>query len=253
MSIRRFNFTERQRIAHQDVAIYLSENSDSRSFDAAFDWRKYTLPAQAPVIVEAYRQTTVRRYSFGRVANTSAEEATVLEGFGNSDGVLFRIKVVDADGSGRLLAEADKLHPSDPKSTNRRSLIRVADADLGGELWRLSFDDGEPLLEIEQSFARESLLNSFHFQCLVYPQILRETLRAALDEGFDDDEGDASWQAKFISFGERLARANAPDVDSTGLDNVREEWITSAVTAFCKRHRVARKYADVALTGGTEE
>jgi len=252
MSIRRFNYTERKRLAQRDVAIYLLDEGESHSFDADFDLAGYNLPSDARVVVEAYRQTTVRRYAFGHVANPGAKGPTGLEDFGDSSGVLFRTKVVDAGDSGRLLAEADRLHAAGPKDANRPSLIRVADADLDGEIWRLSFDAGGPLLELERKFARETLLNSPHFKCLVYPQVFRDLLRRALDEGLDDAEDEVSWQSKAVSYGQRLCGEDAPDGDDSGDDDAREDWITMAVTRFCKRHHLARKYTDVVIGGGAE-
>jgi len=186
------------------------------------------------------------------VAAPKSEDATDLRDFGDSSGVLFRVKVVDAGGSGRLLAAADRLHTSDPKTANRRSLIRVASAPLDGEIWRFSIDSGGPILEFEQEFARESLLNSPHFMCLVYPQVLRELLRRALDDGIDDDE-ESSWQSKALSLGKRLSGKSAPENDPQGDDRACEEWIETVVTTFCKRHHVVRKYANVATDGGLEE
>jgi hypothetical protein len=251
MSIRRFNYTERQRLNTRDVAIYVEEQGDSRSFDATFDLNRYHLPSTARVIVEAYRQTTVRRYAFGLVANPSAEGPTDLGDFGDSSGVLFRTKVVDATGSGRLLAVADRIHTADPKTANCRALIRVASAPLDGEIWRFSIDPGGPLLEFETKFPRESLLTSPHFICLVYPQVLRELLRRALDEGLDDED-EGSWQSKAVFFGQRLSGKKAPEEDATGDDRASEEWINRAVTAFCKQHHLGRKYAN-AISGGGDE
>jgi len=251
MSIRRFNYTERQRLHTSDVAIYLDEESaSSYSFDAIFDLARYRLPPNAQIIVEAYRQTIVRRYAFGRVANPSAEGPTDLGDFRDSSGVLFRAKVVDPSGSGRLLAAADRLHTADSKTANRRSLIRVASAPLDGEIWRFSIDMGEPLLEVEQKFARESLLNSPHFICLVYPQIVRELLRRALDDD-PDDEDETSWQSKAVSFGERLSGKKAPENVEAG-DDARDDWIEAVVTTFCKRHHLVRKYGDIDIDGESD-
>lgn len=249
MSIRRFNYTKRQRLAHRDVAIYVRDDGASHSFDAAFDLHGYELPTSARVIVEAYRQTTVRRFAFGTVANPQANASTNLEGFGDWSGVLFRAKIVDASGDGRLIAEADRVHAAGPKQGTRRALLRVAEEELNGELWRLTFDAGGPLLLLEKRFTRESLLSSVEFRCFVYPQVFRELLRRALDEWDEDSDEEGSWQSKVVAHGRRLC---GREVSENEDDDAQEDWVTAAVTAFCRKHRLVRAYADSIDGGGAE-
>ena len=239
MSIRRFNYTERKRIARSDVRVSLVEYGGRTSFDIAFDLAGYDLPADARLVVEAYRQTAVRRFEFGHVGNPVPAGPTSLDEFTSPQDLLFRAKVVDSAGSGRLLAEADQIQATDHQSVGRRSLIRVADGDLGSELWCLFFDAGGPVLQLERRIPREALLNSPHFKCLVYPQVFRQLLWKAL-EGWDDDhENEDAWEVRAVRYAIKICENEPP---TTQDDDLREDWISTATRAFCRKHDFAHQY-----------
>jgi hypothetical protein len=247
MSIRRFNYTERKRIARRDVQVSLVNHGGSASFDVMFSLAEYELPADARVVLEAYRQTTVRRFNFGHVVNPKPDGATSLEEFSDPQEVLFRAKIVDGSGSGRLLAEADQISTSNPDEGARKSFIRVKDADLQGEFWTISFDAAGPVLELERSLPRESLLNSPQFRCFVLPQVFRELMRKALDGWDDDPEDESTWQVRAVRAAERLCGREAPTTED---EDDRDDWVTTATRAFCRKHDFVRRYAEEVLRGG---
>ena len=250
MSVRHFNYTARKRLLHADTSVTLIQTSDTLSFDAQLNLTSYDLPANALVILEAYRHTSLRRYRFGRVASPRPEEPTDLTGLPDSDTLLFRVKIVDAaPDSGKLLAEADRIRPTDPEGGDRLSLVHVRETELSGELWRLTFDKDFPVLLLEKRFGpRELLLGSPHFRWLVLPQLYRELLREAFKSDVDDedDESVQSWQAQIVRQAASNTSESPPDNDG---ENQREEWITSAVRAFCRRHAFAQRYRTVLFPG----
>ena len=250
MSVRHFNYTSRQRLRQADTLVTLLRVEDDVSFEANIRLDDYDLPADGIVVVEAYRQTSMRRFRFGRVANPHPEGPTDLSGLPHSDALLFRVKVIDATGSGRLLAEADRISPVDPEGGDRPSLVRVRETDLSGELWQLSLEEDGPVLLLEKRYGpREVLLGSAHFRWLVIPQLYRELLRAALLEFEDDEDNGAStaWHAQLV----RQAVTTAGDVPSERDSDELENWITSAVRALCRRNGFAQRYS-VELFGGSE-
>lgn len=245
MSVRHFNYTSRKRILHSDTSIFLSRRDEEVSFDAQLRLQRYDLPPGASVVVEAYRQTVLKRFAFGTAANARPEGSTRLDAFPDVDALLFRVKVVDQQ-SGLLLAEADKIKPADPDGGDRPSFLSVRADSLSGEAWMLSFEDDQPVLIIEKAHGPyQSLLASPQFRWLVLPQILRSLLERALTEDPEDvlDESASSWQSAVVRLARSLTGANPPEVDD---DQLVDDWITTAVRAFCRQHGFAQRYhADV--------
>src|SRR5262245_16465362 len=111
---RRFNYTGRVRIRRDDVRVALVRNDDgSTAFDDELALASYGLPADAQIVVEAYRSGTAWiRFPFGTVGNPSKPTKTKLEGFDSPEAVLFRVKVTSpAERHGQLLAAADRIRP----------------------------------------------------------------------------------------------------------------------------------------------
>ncbi len=251
MSVRHFNYTHRKRLLHSDTSIALSRREDEVSFDVQLRLASYDFPGDARLVVEAYRQTSLKRFGFGTVSNPRPMGSTLLDGFPDVESLLFRVKVIDLP-SGKLLAEADRIKPADPDGGERPSFLRVRSDHLSGEAWKLEFEDDYPILVIEKSYGPyQSLLASPHFRWLVLPQLLRSLLERALREDLDDvvEESATSWQSAVLRQARLLTGTTPPD---EGDEQVIAEWITSAVRAFSRRHGLAQRYhADV--FGGSEE
>jgi hypothetical protein len=252
MSTRHFNYTSRRRILQRDVQIVLRSTETDAYFDAFLRLHEYELPPTSRVIVEAYRQTDVRRYDFGTAANPVARDATDLSGLPDSDSLLFRVKVIEANGpsAGKLVAEADALRAVDASSAQRPSIVRVREVRLSGELWRLEFENESPILLLEERAGpRQVFVASREFKWLVLPTIFRELLREATARSIEDDDPGASetWRAKILAQARSLAGeppANHDDSDElTG-------WINSAVNSFCRLNSFAQQYGYGLLSGG---
>lgn len=245
MGVRRFNYTNRKRIRHAHSLVSLSRSGDELSFDVQLVLHEYEVPGSAVVVVEAYRQTLLRRYPFGTVANPRPEGSTSLSGFSDVGALLFRIKVVDPS-SGLLLAEADRIRPIDPEDGERPSFLAVRGDNLSGEAWKLEFENDHPVLVIEKQYGPyQILLASPHFRWLVLPHVLRSLLQRALtDEPEDlDDPSADSWQHAVVRLAVALTGSIPPEGDD---EERREEWITDSVRAFCRRHGLPQKHhADV--------
>lgn len=250
MGIRRFNYTGRKRIKREDAIIRLLVDGDPPSFDARLSLSHYDLPADSHVYIEAYRQTQVRRYRFGRVSLPRPEEPTYLAGLPDPGTLLFRVKIVDAyHNVGRLLAEADRIPLMDADGGKQTSLLRVREQDLGGELWRLDFPDDVPLLLLEKRYGpHHLLLSSPHFRWLVLPEILRQLLDRALAVDWDDEEEEGtSWEAQIVRHAVALAGSEPPEDEQD--EDGRANWVVSAVKAFCRQHGFAHRYAGQLFDG----
>lgn len=251
MGNRRFNYTERRRIRHEDVAIRLGGTAEAPTFDATMELSAYQLPDTAGVFVEAYRQTSARRFSFGKAGKVVAPADRSLRGMPDPGSLLFRVKVVELEnGRGRLLAEADQLKALEPEGGGRRSLVDVREADLAGELWHLSLESERPMLLVERRYGpREMILSMPHFRWLVLPQVLRDLLRRAIRDGAheDDDPIPTDWRTQVMTQAEGLAgECPSGDLQDDDVTN----WITSVVRAFCRKHGFAQRHATAIFGGG---
>lgn len=249
MSVRHFNYTSRKRILHSDTSIVLSRHDEQVSFDAQLRLGHYELPPSASVVVEAYRQTLLKRYAFGTAANARPLAPTRLDAFPDADALLFRVKVIDQQ-SGLLLAEADKIKPADPDGGDRPSFLSVRADSLSGEAWLLAFEDDQPVLIIEKAYGTyQSLLASPHFRWLVLPQVLRSLLERALTEDLEDilHDSASTWQSAVIRLAMTLTGAKPPETDD---EHLVDDWITTAIRSFCRQHGFAQRYHAAVFQGG---
>src|SRR6266571_2707793 len=104
--IRRINYTGRRRINREDVKIVIYDgNGGPAKFDARLELSSYSLPPDAIVFVEAYRQTFLMRFNFGSISRIELPSDRFLTEFESPEGILFRVKVTSkSPEQGKLLA-----------------------------------------------------------------------------------------------------------------------------------------------------
>lgn len=258
---RRLNYTSRHRILREHAQIVTHDGAAGAppTFDATLTLGGYNLPSPARVYVEAYRQTAWQRFDYGTIGVFAPPENRLLTEFGEGDGVLFRVKVVEPppEGGGgsakaaKILAQADQIKPD--QAGKRRSLLDVIPGDFRDEVWRLEWDhDGRPLLAVSRHLApnRFDLMKDAAFRSLALPEILRQVLAAALEEELDLEGDDReTWEGKWV----RMVRGatGAPDpTDVRDDDNEREAWVDDAVARFCRKQGVGRTFGKYWQSGG---
>lgn len=249
----RLNWTERRRIRRTDALIAVDRSSQPASFTATLLLSDYDLPMDARVVLEAYRQTTWRRFDYGTVALPRPTVPCTLEAFGSADAILFRLKILASNSDdGRILAEADRLRVTDPdnEDASRRSLLPTRGDDLGEEVYQLSFDgpNESPMLTLNNRLGDwRQTARTAQFRALVYPQLLRLIIARAIS-GYDEDDG--GWQADWISFARGVPGAGAvPDVREPDSEECRA-WIADVVSAFCRNQQFLTRYSSLLTEGG---
>ncbi len=238
--IRRLNGTGRQQIgrAHAAVSLRPAESGEPPVFDLQLDLASYRFPPDARVRVEAWRSNTVQRWDFGAAGAPAPPTEADRRMTEVPEASKFRVLVVAGDGSGRLLGHAPSITPTLPQ----RSLLAVREADddeLGGEVWRVDFGDGDlPQLLVNSAVGgiSEVVRSDRGFRALVMPAVLRAVLiHALVHERADPDDGDGDWDGWF-----RLAVGLLPDTEiprlppdaaSTDL-GAAMHWIDAVVRAF---------------------
>ena len=250
--IRRFNYTGRKKIFREDVPISLTGSKPIWGFD--IDLKRiseYGFPPNARVYVEAYEQTSYMRFDFGSVEKIAllSKDVRILSEFEGSDGVRFRVKVVDPSLDAKLLAEADGILPLAPEESeqNKLPLLPVRHHDLGQELWKIDFEEGtenRPTLLVNKFIEdRTAFVRSPLFMSLVWPNIFREILVRILviDEYKELDEQE-NWRCLWLNFARTFfpGQPLPPDQDQEGI----YEWISDTVSAFCVKSTLLAKYKE---------
>ena len=141
---RRFNSTGRNRIPRSHVEIKLQEPLDAGAFPVASAQSiSLVLTCLSPrtVEIEAYFRSSSMRFPCGTVASISTPTTMELSEIDRGGAVRFRLLVIDADQSGRIIAAADGLRPArERNSPDRQSLLPLRETDLGDQLWKVDVD-----------------------------------------------------------------------------------------------------------------
>lgn len=236
MTTRHFNYTDRQRIARSDVQIRLEPADSVQAFSAWYKLADYNLPDTAEVVVEAHIGWTVMRFHFGTVGVRTEPRNTELSEFDVLAGVRFRLKVLGTgDNSGLILAEANNLVPSGTDKDHERSFVVVRPADLGPIVWRLSFDESQPVVEVNDKLGDwRGFLRRAGIRSLILPEIVRQVFREAINN--EADAGDQqAWQAQARKLAEKLSTSRYPRTEDE-----EEEWLDNIVHSFAVRHHLWR-------------
>lgn len=251
---RRFNYTERQKINREDITIRLVQHDGHLSFDADLRFAGYGLDSIQPppqVFVEAYRgaSTLWRRFDFGRISTLQPPDDRSLDEFAVPQGILFRVKVTATgqDALGRLVAEADVIHPQLPCDQDSFGLPLIQHMpanDIGDELWRTDFSGNMPLLKINSRVpvGVDQFLSDPQYRAVFAPAVMRQVLTRILiiDRDSYDPDDSTCWQARWLNFAGGLSgigecpEAEAADGRLTNLEEL-EIWIDEAVTEFACR------------------
>lgn len=242
--IRRLNYTGRIKVHRTDVRLATREVGGALSFDADLRLIDYELPAEALVFVEAYRQTTWMRFSFGTVAAMQPPVDLWLNEFDSPDGILFRVKVTQAKDEHVLLAVADRIPLAQPdQNADQESLLEAVPWELGDELWRLDLD-GEPRLLVNVSATADwrQLAKSPVFVALVYPAVLRQILMNILAQEHRDTDDDSDWRSKWLRFATLLPGVDPELPAKDADDDEYRRWSDDAVTAFAKKLTLKEKF-----------
>lgn len=241
--ISRINRTERKRILKRDIELKLraAEDEDAPIFDLDMQLGDYDFPESAYVRAEAWRGHAVQRWDYGTVGNMRQPSDARRRLTDVPPSARFRVFVVAADGSGKLLGHASNLMPELPLN----SRLPLEERDLGEVVWRVDFDgeDGNPVLLVNRNVAgiSEAVRHDPTFRSLVMPEVFRSILtRMVLIDRADPADTEGPWADWFD-----LARAYLPteeppspptvDASETGDAHDAHQWIDAVVSALADK------------------
>ena len=236
--LRRYNYTGRSTIAkqHAVVEIRRAERGAAPIFDVNLKLDSYNFEPDASVRVEASRGNIGQRWSFGTVGSLTPPPDANRRLTEVPDGAQFRVVVVASDGSGRLLGACEKISPELPE----RSLIALKATDLGGEVWRLDFGEGDlPVLLVNSQLEMmsEAARSDHQFRSLVMPQVFRSVLNQIMfvERADFDDGNEEGWYQGWLRLAKTLVEDHPPNVtqsDSESERSAAQDWIDRVVDAF---------------------
>jgi hypothetical protein len=246
---RRLNSTGRKRITRDRIVIELFPSLDTVAFPSAtaqINLEGLDLERMARVVLEAYFRSSSMRFPCGTLEALHIPTRMHLTDIDRGGAVQFRLLVIAADDSGRILASAEGLKPlQKTDSPDRQPLLRLRETDIGEELWRVDLDDRNgPWLVINSRVP--GLASQLRSSSLVQGLILPHALRAVLDglPAEDAEADDDDWGNDWRKFLEQLDMQTEPDDPSD--DESRHDWIEEAVERFCS----LRKFAELLRNEG---
>lgn len=244
--IRHFNYTGRKKIPAAAVTIQVGPERKVRA-----SWKspeELGVPASGSVYVEAFTSGSpfVERFAFGTVGTPETPSNAVLPEW-MGDSVAYNFKVVDEVGEvGRLIAIAANVsHKGEgDEEAGQQSILPVNPADLGNQVWRLTFSHGRPWLEVNNRIdgIMETARSDRRFFALVFPAVVREILtRILVVQEFTDPDADRDdWKVQWLRWGvhwhpdhEHPAEGERDEQEDSWL-----AWIEEVCSAFCDRHDV---------------
>lgn len=247
--IKRVNSTGRKRIANDRIRIVVLDG-DPRTFEAELDLEGLNVPEDAAVVLEAAcaGSNTIPRFEWGTVGQLQPAVDRSLRGLAGRN-VYFTLKVIDrSDQFGRILGLAEVVRPirgGEQTETKRRGLLPVESADLGNEVWKLSFDHGddvyllvnEKLPEIRDRMRTDGVMFS-----LIYSAALRQILPRAIQEEIDEDGAEEHWASLWLQFGKQLhpEEQAAPNRDDD--DDSINAWVDDVVGQFCQQQQMLKRF-----------
>lgn len=249
----RINYTGRQRIAREAVRLRVRSMPAAPVLDVlSLGLDSVRVPAEAEVVVEAYRQTAYMRFYAGTVANPVLFTDELLYQFDAPESIRFRVKVVGTgEQRGKVLAQADQIRAAleDAETPPQTSLLVIAPKPLGQILWRLEFNNDEPELMVNSDVGDwKTFAATPAFQAFVLPEVLRQIASWVLTEVKSMDDDDESVLALWVKFFGTIGY-DPKEVDDS--DESKKNWIEDVVAYFGRAHRFRDLVRD--LTGEVEE
>lgn len=219
-------------IDRQRVTIEVTRDSEARyAALTKLDLAGYQLPLDLQLILIARAGATFCRIPLGTLGSWNRSPCR-LDDLDPRGFLRFRV-LIHAANDPQLIASAENLLARDLEQAD--SLLSMEPADLGEVIWRISWNQDEPVLQFNHElFPNAKAATGYPpFCAFVLPEVVRQVAQKIADEPEKfSDETDALYQWKPLL--ETLGVEEPPDTDD-GSDSV--QWVDGVVEAFAKRGR----------------
>ena len=243
-------FTRRKDIRRSDVSITVFDRPDGTlEFDLNLTLKRYDLPEAANVVVESYTTTHLERFGWGTVGNLMSGRRHI-KGLSAGDRPLFRVKVVDDLGAGRLLAAIDEVRAEEHDSL--LPIIWKSKEEMDQVFWLVHFAPGsEPQPELWMNKDVPGLYDAARrHDPLVCGLVLPAAYKIVLQRFVLDEEAqwadDGSLFGRWFRFCALLGAQPLSDQEDPGDDDWEEprtRWIEDTVRLFAHANLFLEKAA----------
>jgi hypothetical protein len=209
----RYNYTDRSRIYRKHVNAELKVNRKVVTPSVDLDLGDYEFPANAPIWVELYTASFLKRLSFGTVENQGFKGPRAIQGGPDASELKIRVKVLHPDkDSSKILGVMKGCKPGykEEKGELRdESLLELRSSPLDGEIWKVEVPqerDWHPILHIDKRVPDyRGLAGSSWFKALILPKVFQEVLvNIIVLNGFSEAEDNSVW-GQWLQFARQFA------------------------------------------------
>jgi hypothetical protein len=209
------------------------------------DLSEYQIADDAPVILEA----KISRYGNFRLElgvkrspNLTSRLDIPKEFFSSAE---VRIKVLEPNGSGKIVAFAEDIEIDIPETSGIRSMLpTIKVASFSHRVWRLKTDANGFSIELNQNFPHvDEVTRSKEFLAIVIPDVIRQIAISVASENCPVSQNKVEkWQALF-----RTVYQDRNDLQTLEPEN----WADEIAEAFSKSEAFIASYAN-SLRRGAE-
>lgn len=242
--IHTLNFVGRQTIEASKIAVsgFIGTSGAYITLNK-FDVEEYNFEQSAKVVIEISHTThSMIRIDAGELSALDPNNRYEIDI--DADGInsaMVDINVVSTQPASRykIIGTAKRLRLA--LDGRKVSILPHIDESLGGEVWRLGFNDFDmPVLLLSNRLeAREQVAESKEFQALVMPAVVEkiaEWLLKKLDDGDIEEPGVKKWKDTFFNLGCQL-----PDEDDV---DERKKFPEQVAKAFATKFEFIEKYLE---------
>jgi hypothetical protein len=252
VTVRRFNYTGRQRITRDRVHLAILRGETCPELTAKVDLDGLDFAPTDRVVIEVHLQSVLERIEMGSAAAPKSLVAIPLRRFTEIDGLRCRVKVIATEepGAGMIRGIADHLRPrgdATDEQAGRSLLPFVPDATLGQRVWRLDTSEDSPIVRVNPMGGDwRTIVREPRFAQLVMPELLDGIVRwvASMRLGDEEDGPIADW----VAFVDALGVDSDALVQGAGAEEV-DLVVEEVVSRFCARFG----FADALAKGFAEE
>ena len=236
------NHTNRQTIERNEVSIQLFKQYEPWRFDLTLDLDDFELDGNARVVVEVKHSIVTERFDYGTVDTPYPSGDTELELLTGRPNLDFRVKIVDPDGSGLILAEADGVKVTGAVSSpdRRADLLDYQESEDRPLPWWMEFDSTLPAVVLNTAisdngaFAESNMFRGLN-AAMIVEQVLTHLCYVSDHEDYDDNDEEGSWQSLWLRF---IKQFNGEDFNpAEASSQSKSEWIVTSVDKFSKHYR----------------
>ncbi len=226
---RRFNYTSRQKIKMESIAIELfNAGEPDVSFSCDVNLSQYSFQNGAAIYVDVSRKSyAFKRFSLGTVGSPSIIQNIPLEEFSIYPALTFYVSVVDTrEGYKHILGKSAAISlPRTKGESETTPLLEVFFKKGMKQIWKLDFDSGMPVLQVNSDITdiAEKLKRNHLFRASIFPAVLREILiyYLIIEHESINEEDEESAGARWIRFVKEvcgIAEIVEEDVEEDDLD-----------------------------------